>query len=374
MKVAIVHEWLVSIGGSEKVVLALLELFPNADIFVLFKKKKTVYALGINPEKVFASSLNRLPFSDKIYQKLLPFFPLAVEQHDLREYDLVISSSHAVSKGVLTHVGQQHISYIHTPMRYAWDMYQDYIASKSFFSGFSNFLAKTVLHYLRIWDQSSAYRPNVMLCNSGFVAKRIRRIYNRRAEVIYPPVDTERFPLYTEKEDFYFTLSRLVSYKRVDLIVEAFRELSDRKLYIAGDGALKKVLEKKAPPNVKFLGFLPHEEMLSYMQRAKAFVFAALEDFGISPVEAQSCGTPVIAYGNGGALETVVNNRTGLFFTEQTSESLRKTILDFDSLELSPLEIHEHAQQFSKERFKRQIIGVLEAEHAKNIAVREDAE
>ncbi|MEI6242483.1 MAG: glycosyltransferase family 4 protein [Chlamydiota bacterium] len=354
MKSALVHDWLVSIGGGEKVLQALSESFPSP-IYTLVQNKKGIAGSFFENQEIITSFIQKLPFASTKYRNYLPFFPLAIEQFDLSSYDLILSSSHAVAKGILTHAEQLHICYCHTPMRYAWDLYHHYLQEMNLHKGIKGKIAKTVLHYLRQWDQNSASRVDAFIANSHYIAKRIKKTYGKEATVIYPPVDTLSFSLETKKEPFYLTASRMVPYKKIDLIVEAFASMPDKKLVVIGDGPEFSKIKSKAKKNIELLGYQPDAVLKQYLQKAKAFVFAAREDFGILPVEAQCSGTPVIAYGKGGVLETVIPHQTGLFFHEQTQESLYQAIQEFEKTELDPLVIRKNALRFSKERFTQEI-------------------
>lgn len=361
LKYALVHDWLISIKGSEKVVKEINTLI-KPDIITLFSQEEISRELF--PDKsIHSSFLNKIPKIEKVYNLLLPLYPLAIENIDVSNYDVIISSSHAVAKGVLTNSEQLHICYCHTPMRYIWDLYFTYKNSlnkklqKLFFS--------LVSHYLRIWDYSSANRVDKFIANSRYVANRIKKIYNREAEVIYPPVETNKFDIYGGSHDsYYITVGRLVYYKRVDVIVEAFNRVKDKKLLIIGDGPEKKKLKKMASRNIEFLGEVPFKDMKSLLQRAKAFIFAGIEDFGIAPVEAQACGIPVIGYAKGGLLETVIDGKTGIFFYEQTPESLLNAIKRFEAIEdtFNPREIKEWAENFSVSNFHKKFKSSLERE------------
>ena len=357
LKVALVHDWAVLLGGAEKVLAELLEIWPEAAVYTLVYDSQGPCSLFLQGRKVETSFIQKLPRAVRYYRSYLPFMPLAVEQFDLTGYDVVISSSHAVAKGVLTHHEQLHISYVHTPIRYAWEMQGEYLIQAGMERGLRSYLARAVLHYIRQWDLASAGRADWLIANSQHTARRIQKIYRRPAEVIYPPVDVEAFSPGGVKEDFYLTASRLVLHKRVDLIVEAFTNMPDRKLVVIGEGPELKKIAARAGKNIQFLGYQPFLVFLSYMQRARAFIFAALEDFGITPLEAQACGTPVIAYRKGGALETVIDGKTGLFFDEQTSESLEETIRRFEKgkQRLDLAEMRLNAERFSCERFQREM-------------------
>jgi glycosyltransferase involved in cell wall biosynthesis len=359
LKVALVHEWLTIIGGSETVLKEIATLYPDADIYTLVAKDETIKKLGLQNNKVFTSFIQKLPFAKKKYRNYLPLFPLAIEQFDLSSYDLIISSSHAVAKGVLTHSGQIHICYCHSPMRYAWDLYHQYINDQGLNKGIKGFFVKKVLHRIRQWDVISSNRVDYFISNSNYIGKRIKKIYRRDSVTIYPNVSLDDFEVCNVKEDFYFTCSRFVPYKRIDLIVKAFASMPEKKLFVMGDGPdfgkIKKMVTGNT--NIIFLGHQPFEVLKSYLSKAKAFVFAAEEDFGILPVEAQACGTPVIAYGKGGVKETVINNKTGVYFNEQSVLSLTNAVNYFENNFniFIPAEIAKHASSFSAQRFKKEL-------------------
>jgi glycosyltransferase involved in cell wall biosynthesis len=361
VSVGIVADWLVTFAGSEKVIAEFIKLYPHADIysvvdFLSDESRKKFYG-----KEATTSFIQRLPFAKKKYQQYLPLMPLAIEQLDVTGHDIVLSSSHAVAKGVLTGPDQLHISYVHSPIRYAWDFQHQYLRESGLNKGLKGKLARWFLHKIRIWDYRTAHGVDHFIANSHFIARRIKKVYGRDADVIYPPVDVERFTLQENKEDFYFTASRMVPYKRIDLIVEAFSQMPDKKLVVIGDGSEMAKIKAKAGSNIEILGYQPDEVMQDYMRRAKAFVFAAEEDFGITPVEAQASGTPVIAFGKGGVLETIrpygEKNATGVFFAEQTAESLIKAVRHFDKIQESilPLDCRENALKFSGERFHNEL-------------------
>ncbi|HEY9813891.1 MAG TPA: glycosyltransferase, partial [Candidatus Sericytochromatia bacterium] len=320
MKYALVHEWLTpnATGGSELVVQEILKHI-DADLYALIDFESTNPESYLYKRTIGTTFIQNLPNADKNIQKYLPLLPLAIEQLDLRNYDVILSSSHAVAKGILVSPDQLHICYCHTPMRYAWDLTFDYLKNSKLGTGVQGMLARYLLHRIRQWDVISANRVDYFIANSQHTARRIWRCYRRSAEVIYPPVNIERFSFQPQKDDFYLTVSRLVSYKQVSLIVKAFNQLG-RELVVIGSGAELEQIRQLAKPNVKIMGAQPDAVVEQYMAQAKAFVYAACEDFGIALVEAQACGTPVIAYGAGGALETVVDilehpqTGTGLFF------------------------------------------------------------
>lgn len=353
ISVGVVHDWLPVYAGAERVLEQILEVVPQADIYSLIDFLPDEQRAFLGRRAVETSFIQKLPFARTKYRYYLPFTPIAIEQFDLGAHDVVVSSSYASAKGVLTKAEQLHISYVHSPVRYAWDLHFDYLREGNV-KGLRGLLARLVLHYMRLFDVASASRPDVYVANSQTVARRIWKTYRRRARVVYPPVDTERFTLQADKQSFYLTMSRLVPYKRVDLIVEAFNAMPDKELIVIGDGPESDRLRKMAGPNVSMLGYQPDEAVLHYMQQARGFIYAAEEDFGIVPVEAQACGTPVIAYGRGGATETVRPGETGLFFDEQSVPSLVAAVEAFERQAgaFDPHRIRAHAEQFSKERFR----------------------
>ncbi len=362
--VALVHDWLPVYAGAERVLGQMIETLPDADLFSLINFLPRDQQGFLQGKSVQTSFIQKLPFARSKYRYYLPFAPLAIEQFDLSGYDVVVSSSYVVAKGVMTTADQLHISYVHSPIRYAWDLQFQYLREANLERGLRSPFVRLVLHYMRLFDATSANRVDVFVANSHNVARRIWKTYRRRTQVIYPPVDTDAFVLHREKEHYFVTMSRLVPYKRVDLVVQAFSEMPDKELIVIGDGPDYKKIAALAGPNVTMLGYQPFEAVKHYLQRARAFVFAAEEDFGIVPVEAQSCGTPVIAYGKGGALETVLPDETGLFFHEQTMQGVKGAISRFEGMrhELDPDHIARHAARFSKERFKREFSHLIERE------------
>ncbi len=351
-KTALVHEWLTMFAGSEKVLEEIYRLYPSP-IFTLVADRNSVNDSSLRDAKINTSFIQGLPFSVKKYKSYLPLFPMAIEDFDLTDYDVILSSSHAVAKGALKRSDQLHICYCHTPMRYIWDIYHQYLDSSNLSRGVRAFMAKMILHYIRMWDISSVNRVDHFIANSEFVANRIKSIYGRKAEVIYPPVDVEAFELCEKKEDYYLAASRMVPYKRVDIIVEAFTKMKDKKLVVIGDGPGYKKIKEIVGKNIEFLGYQPFDKLKQYMGSAKAFVFAAYEDFGIMPVEAQSSGTPVIAFGRGGACETVINNVTGVFFHQQTQQAIIDAVNDFEKRydNFIPEDIRENVLRFSRDNF-----------------------
>ena len=360
LKVAIVHEWFVDYSGSEKVVEQLLRLFPHADLFAVVENLPPELKGFIQHKPVQTTFIQKLPWGKQKYQQYLPLMPLAIEQLDVSAYDLVLSSAHAVSKGVLTGPDQCHISYVHSPMRYAWDLQHQYLAESGLRWGPKGLLARYCLHNLRQWDRLSVQGVDYIAANSTFIARRIQKVYRRQASVIYPPVNLERFELNSDnqRDDYYLAACRMVPYKRMELIVEAFSRMPDRKLVAIGDGAGLSRVKALAGSNVQVLGYQSANKLVEYMQRARAFVFAAQEDFGITVVEAQACGTPVIAYGAGGAMETVngieSDRPTGVLFPEQTVDSIVAAVDTFETMSFSVRNCRENAQQFGIEQFRRE--------------------
>lgn len=357
IKVALVQDWLTSLGGAEKVLMELLKMYPDADVYTLVASDEIVNALGIKG-RVVQSFICHLPLAKKLYRQYIQFFPLAIEGFDFSKYDLIISSSSSVAKGILTNSSQTHICYCHSPARYIWDLYNQYLKDAGLISRYNPlaFYARRVMHKFRIWDVISANRVDYFVANSNYIAKRINKVYRRDAKVIYPPVYVDKFVLNENRRlDFYFTVSRLVPYKKIDLIAEAFAKMPDKQLYIAGIGPEYKKIKYIATTNIHFLGYLPTDEVKRYMSEAKAFVFAADEDFGIAPVEAQATGTPVICYAKGGVLETVTENVSGVYFYEQTAESITKAIEKFETMSFDPRIVRKNAMKFSSDKFRENI-------------------
>jgi len=371
MKVAIVHDWLVTYAGAERVLEQLINLYPDADLFSLVDHLPPNNRGFIKNKQVETSFIQKLPFSKKYYRQYLPFMPIAIEQFDLSAYDLIVSSSHAVAKGVITGPDQIHISYIHSPMRYAWDLQHQYLEESGLKKGIKGWIVKYILHKMRIWDSRTANNVDYYIANSNFISRRIWKVYRREAHVIYPPVYVGDFTFCSEKEDFYLTVSRMVPYKKIDLIVKAFSTMPEKKLFVIGEGPEFDKIKAQAGSNVILLGYQPFDVLKDYMQRAKAFVFAAEEDFGIIPVEAQACGTPVIAYDKGGVKESVQglnsSTPTGVFFGEQTIASLTEAIEVFESNKdrISPHACRENAERFSTEIFMSNIMNYIR-DHANN--------
>jgi glycosyltransferase involved in cell wall biosynthesis len=367
MKIAIVHDWLVTYAGAEKVLTALLKIWPQADLFSVIDFLSDQDRAQLGGKRATTTFIQRLPKARTQYQKYLPLMPLAIEQLNLSSYDLIISSSHAVAKGVLCGPNQLHISYVHSPIRYAWDLQHQYLHEAGLTRGLKGQMARMILHYMRLWDQRTAAGVDEFIANSQFIGRRIDKAYRRQSTVIYPPVDTQGFELQSEKQDYYVTASRMVPYKRIPMIVEAFSAMPDKRLVVIGDGPEMDKCRAVCGPNVTLLGFQPFAVLREHMQNARGFVFAAEEDFGISPVEAQACGTPVIAFGRGGALETVRGldheSPTGVFYHEQSVGALCAAIEEFEAQarRISPRACRENAQQFAEKRFEREMRHFVES-------------
>jgi len=365
-RTAFVHEWLSTYGGSEQVLRAMLAIFPDAPVHALVDFMPAPDRAFLDGHPVRTTFIQNLPGARRRFRLYLPLMPLAIEQLDVSGYDLVVSSSHAVAKGIITGPDQLHVSYVHSPMRYAWDLQHQYLRESSLDRGLRSWMARATLHYLRTWDVRTANGVDAFLANSEFIARRIRKVYRRDATVVYPPVDVDRFTLSDRKESFYLTTSRLVPYKRIDLIVEAFRDMPDRRLVVVGTGPEIRRLERLATRNVELLGFQPFERVLDLTQRARAFIFASLEDFGIAPVEAQACGTPVIAYGRGGSVETVRGlhhtSPTGLFFDRQTPDAIVNAVKEFEANEdrFEPGAARRNAERFSPSAFEDAFLTALQ--------------
>ena len=365
MKKALIHDWFSTYAGAEKCVESFTNIWDDFEIYGLID-----FLSGTDRDKILkgkrahTSFIQKLPFAKDKYRNYLPLFPLAIEQFDLSGYDVVLSSSHAVAKGVLTHSNQLHIAYVHTPIRYAWDLYHQYLRESGLDRGLKGVLAKYFLHKIRLWDASTANRVDHYVANSRYIARRIQKTYGKPSDVIYPPVDVDKFTLREAKEDFYLTASRMVPYKKIDLIVEAFSQ-TDKKLLVIGDGPDMAKIKSKAGKNIELLGFADDETMADLMGRAKAFVFAAEEDFGITPVEAQACGTPVICFGRGGARETVLDGKSGLYFMEQNTKELLAAVAKFEQNydKFEPTKIRENSLKFSRARFEAEIKSYVEKKY-----------
>jgi len=403
VKTALIHDWLVTYAGAERVLEQILQCYPLVDLFSIVDFLNQDQRAFIRYKPVKTSFIQRLPFSKKKYRQYLSLMPLAVEQFDLGAYDLVISSSHAVAKGVITGPDQLHICMCYSPMRYAWDLQHQYLKEAGLEKGLKGWVAKWMLHRARLWDLRTVNGVDHFIAISEFIKRRIQKVYRRDSTVIYPPVDVINFACKEKKEDFYLTASRMVPYKKMDLIVETFSQHPDKKLIVIGEGPDFKKVKSKASKNVELLGYQSSDVLKDYMQRAKAFIFMAEEDFGIITLEAQACGTPVIAFGKGGALETIrgvweegeeeeeeeeeeerrkeIGDRregagdrsqekwggedfkpTGVFFPEQSAASLRSAVEFFERNQgkFLPEECRKNAERFSVERFRRKFKGFVE--------------
>ncbi|OGZ35580.1 MAG: glycosyl transferase [Candidatus Portnoybacteria bacterium RIFCSPLOWO2_01_FULL_43_11] len=352
MKVALVHDYLNQYGGAERVLEALCQIFPEAPIYtLLYDKKKTGRAF--ENRKIHTSFLQKIPWLKTHHRSFLMLMPLAIEQFDLSEYDLVISDSASFAKGVITKPKTVHICYCHTPTRYAWDDSHKYIEE----FGYSSVVKRIIpffMNYIRLWDEMAAQRVDEFITNSHFVANRIKKYYHREAVVIHPPVKTNLFNISSNTDDYFLMVGRFLPYKRFDLAIEAFNRLG-WPLKIVGDGPQKIQLKKKAKDNIEFTGLVSDEKLKNFYTHCRAFIFPQEEDFGIAPAEAMSAGRPVIAYRAGGVLEIIKEGTTGLFFDKQTPECLIETLKKFRSSDFDSQTIRQHALQFNEEVFKNKI-------------------
>lgn len=356
MKVAVVHDWLITYAGAERVLEAILSIYPEAHLYSLVDFLPADNRDFILNKHVETSFIQKLPYAEKHFRNYFFLMPVAIEQFDLSRYDIIISSSHAVAKGVLTNVHQVHFCYFNNIMSYAWDFYQHYMKEYKLNKGLKGIVARFLLHHVRNWDALTTRRSDYLIANSKYMAKKIKKIYGRNldVQVIYPPVDVTDFTCETNKDDFYLTVSRLVPFKRVDVIVRAFSKMPQKRLVVIGDGPGFKKLKSAAGANIEFLGYQKTDVVKEYMQKARAIISASEEPFGISSVEAQACGTPVIAFIRGGMAETVIYGKTGVFFHEQTPEHLINAVKDFEDHrdDFDPHEIRKNAARFSRERFE----------------------
>ena len=356
MRIAFVHEWLVTYAGSERVLEQMLKCYPEADLYCLIDFLPEADRLHILNKPARTSFIQRLPFAKTKYRHYLSLMPLAIEQLDVSGYDVIISSNHAVAKGVITGPDQLHICMCYSPIRYAWDLQHQYLSESGLDSGLKGWIAKWMLHRIRLWDARTEKGVDHFIAISDFIARRIWKVYRRESTVIYPPVDVASFSFREQKEEFYLAASRMVPYKKMELIVDAFLAMPDKKLIMIGDGPGFSKIRAKVGPNVTLLGYQEFKVLKDHMQRAKAFVFAAEEDFGIAPIEAQACGTPVIAYAKGAATETIkgldCKEPTGVFFEMQTVESIVDAVLRFEKTRISASACRENAMRFSVERFQ----------------------
>lgn len=367
MKVAIVHEWLISYAGSERVLGQIAGLYPDADLYSLLDFLSEDDRGSILDKRATTSLIQSLPMAKQKYRHYLPMMPFAIKSFDMSGYDLIITSSHTVAKGIGKRPGQVHICYCHTPMRYIWDLEKQYLKEAKLDRGIRGLILRALFSRLRMWDVATSTNVDHFIANSFYIKERIKRAYGRDSVVIYPPVDVDNFTVNEKKEEFFIAVSRMVPYKKMDLIVEAFSEIG-LPLIVIGDGPDFRKVKRKAAKNVELMGHLKDEVLKMYMQKARALVFAAEEDFGIVPVEAQACGTPVIAFGKGGARETVIpiaenhsaeteaKDPTGIFFNEQTTAALIDTVKRFETIEdrFNPFNLRKNAEKFSKERFDKE--------------------
>lgn len=366
MNVALIHDWLTNMGGAERVVINFKEIYKEAPIYTtLYNPDNLDEELrNINVRTSFLQSSKNLK---RGHQKLLPFMPMAFESFDLNEYDIVLSSSSSCAKGVITNPNTMHVCYCHTPMRYAWEYYYEY-ANEWGLNKIKGRLLKYVMNYIRMWDRVSADRVDYFIANSENVAKRIWKHYRRESVVIHPPVRCNLFSISDIDEDYFLIVSRLVPYKRIDLAVEAFNELGLPLVVIGGGKDLDR-LKDMAKDNIKFLGRQSDEVIKEYYSKCRAFIFPGEEDFGITPLEAQASGRPVIAYGKGGALETVIDRKTGVFFKKQNVEYLKRSIKEFENLNFDKLFIRKHAEEFDEEVFKRKIKNFIDKKYSEFLNV-----
>jgi glycosyltransferase involved in cell wall biosynthesis len=363
MKIAIVHEWLQNYAGSERVLEQLLECYPDADLFAVVDFMPDSERRFLKGRRVTTSFIQKLPLARRFFRLFLPLMPVAVEQFDMAPYDLVISSSHAVAKGVITGPNQVHVSYVYSPMRYAWDLQAQYLRQARLERGLKSAYARWTLHKMRMWDVRTANGVDMFIACSSYIAARIRKVYRREARVIHPPVDIVSFVPGGTRGGSYLIVSRFVPYKRVDLVAGAFARMPERRLVIVGDGPDREVVRAAAhgAPNVEFRPPLEKAELIRLMQSARAFVFPAEEDFGITMVEALACGTPVIAFDRGGARDIVEDGRTGVLFGEQTREAIEAAVERFERLTptIDPDECAESAKRFGQESFRLRIVAAM---------------
>ncbi|MCH7587365.1 MAG: glycosyltransferase [Chloroflexi bacterium] len=350
---AFIHDWLTIKGGSEKVLQVLLHMYPKAPVYTLVYAANVFANHPVTDHEITTSFINKLPRAQTKYRSYLPLMPLAIEQFDLQDYQVLLSSSHAVAHGILPAADQLHINYIYTPVRYAWRLYHDYIIEANLNSGIRGAMAKVILHYLRLWDLAASQRVDKFISISHWVSKNVWRAYRRKSKVIYPPVDVDLFRPQHPRADYYITVSRLVPNKKIAMIIDVFSKL-DYPLMVIGDGPELENLSSLATPNIDILGWQSDEVVREMLGRAKAFIQVAEEDFGIASVEAQASGCPVIAFGRGGVLETVIPGKTGVFFDEQIPASLQKVVQDFESgaYKFKTTDLLANVERFRRERFE----------------------
>lgn len=367
MKVAIIHYWLVGMRGGEKVIEALCEMYPEADIFTHVYAPEMI-SENIRRHKVIPTFINSLPRASRMYKTYLPLMPMALEQLDLRGYDLVISSESGPAKGIIPAAGALHVCYCHTPMRYIWNMYHDYRKGAG---RVARLMMPPMSHYLRMWDVTSAARVDSFVANSATVATRIRRYYGADSVVIHPPVDTDAFSIAAPSElgDYYLMAGELVSYKRPDLAVRAFNEMK-QKLVVVGGGEMLDEIRRLAGPTITVLGSQPFDVLKQHYARCRALIFPGEEDFGMVPVEAMASGRPVVAFGRGGATETVESGMSGVFFAEQTVEAISSAVGSLAAVEINPEKIAAHAKQFGRNQFFQKMRGHIDDLLARKRAAR----
>ncbi len=356
MKVAIVHDILSQLGGAERVLKAIHELFPEAPVFTIYCNRNAIPDDWKGWDIRESTLAKYLPFKKKFFRHYFPLYPIAIEQFDLREYDLVISSSYLFAKSVLTTQHTCHICYCHTPMRQAWDLYWDY--KNTYSRWFYRFIYDIVFHYIRQYDFVSSARVDYYIANSNYVKNRIWKIYRRESEVIYPPIDWSSFWVSERVDDYYLCVSRLVPYKRIDIPIQAFNKLG-KELIIVGDGPAMKMLKKIAKKNINFVGRVNENELKKYLSRTKALIYPSIEDFGIAVLEVQSSGRPAIVYAKGGAREGIIEKETGIVFNEPTPDSLIAAIKQIENLPFEPQKIRNHAQKFDISTFKKKLLNFI---------------
>jgi glycosyltransferase involved in cell wall biosynthesis len=366
MKVALVHDWLPVFSGAERVLAEIMRVVGSSDLYTLYDFLDDRDHAALGARRIYTSALNDLPFVEKYYRWTFPFCPQAMEAFDLSQYELVISSSAAFAKGVISHPHQKHIGYIHTAVRYAWDQSYEYLSQTPMARFPAGAVLRRLLHKMRMWDARTAHSADLFVANSSIVKRRIEQIYGRRAVVIEPPVDVAEIPLVEDKDDYFVVASRLVPYKRIDLVVRAFTEMPSLRLLVVGDGPEMPRLRALAGANVTFTGYLPRAALIEALQKARAFVFAAYEDFGIVMAEAQAAGTPVVAFGRGGAADIVVplpaDGPTGVLFAQQSVEAVKSAVELFcrEERRISPSACRAGVERFAPDSFRRRFRAVME--------------
>ncbi|MGD8537831.1 MAG: glycosyltransferase [Candidatus Aminicenantes bacterium] len=361
--VALIHDWLTGRRGGEKVLEVFAEIYPDAPIYTLFHFPGSQIP-DIENKRIVPSFVQKLPFLKKRYRFYLPLFPMAIELFDLQEYDFLISSSHCAAKGAIPRPDALHISYVHSPMRYAWNQYSSYFSAEKL-GFFSRRIIPPIIHRLRIWDESSSHRVDHFVANANAVADRIHRYYRRIADVVHPPVDTGFFRPGEVEEDYFLIVSALVPYKKIDLAVEAFNR-TDQRLKIVGQGPEYRKLKKSAKPNVEFLGSVSDDDLLQIYQRSRALIMPGEEDFGINSLESQACGVPVIALRRGGAKETVLHGETGFLYDDPRREGLSTALDKFKDMNFNKTTIRENAVKFSRDSFKTKISSYFQQKWAEH--------